>query len=60
LTSIFPGLVCQLIVILQTDYIKFMQKFIRLQLDGCNIEAGFVRDCNFADAADSKKPVSDD
>jgi len=49
-----------LIVILQTDYIKFMQKFIRLQLDGCNIEAGFVRDCNFADAADSKKPVSDD
>jgi len=49
-----------LIVILQADYIKFKKKFIRLPLDDCNIKPGFIRDLNFADAADRKKAVSHD
>jgi len=60
LTSIFPVLVYQLIFILQADYIKFMQKFIKLQLDDCNIERNFTTDSNFAHAANRKKLVSSD
>jgi len=49
-----------LIVILQADYIKLKKKFIRLQLDDCNIKSGFIRDLNFSDAANRKKPASYD